>query len=521
MQPLALSQDGKQLLHNLEAADRHKTPHSDDLIHISGVGSNLYFAYEQLRNAAEYSERHLLQRRAIERFLHRNLNLREHTSPLGWELVSELTHSRYLKNDSIPRPVIHAIDEVIQRYVRLANAVRQHHSVGREQLTSWIFQAASVEIEHLLVDHSQIDGFIDFVWQHYREHIDSTRFSEFDEEKYHLALYMAVHRTLFKSDTATIRFYALAARLGPKGGNSLDYFVAVNEMIDDLQRSPLVNRLGRLVNRYGAPMRILREILMNTGDPQAVIRDRGELMARITDECRRQYKSMRKRLNEGIVRSVIFIFITKVLLGVAIEVPYDILTVGAVVWMPLAINTLFPPVYMATLGWGIRTPGKRNTEVIQLLLGRILYQSDEPPVTYRIRRRVTSSAVTKTFNGVYAVGFLLSIAVLAYILYRLHFNIVQGGIFFIFLSVVSFLGFRLLQTSRELEIVDQQKSLWTVATDFFYTPFIRIGNWLSDQYSRVNIVTFVLDLAIELPLKTSLRMIQQWVGFVRDKQEEI
>jgi hypothetical protein len=58
-------------------------------------------------------------------------------------------------------------------------------------------------------------------------------------------------------------------------------------------------------------------------------------------------------------------------------------------------------------------------------------------------------------------------------------------------------------------------------TDFLSSPFVRLGHWLSDKYSKANIVTFVLDLAIELPLKSSLRFVRQWIGFMRDKQEEL
>jgi hypothetical protein len=50
---------------------------------------------------------------------------------------------------------------------------------------------------------------------------------------------------------------------------------------------------------------------------------------------------------------------------------------------------------------------------------------------------------------------------------------------------------------------------------------VRVGHAISDTYSKANIVTFVLDLAIEMPLKTSLRFVRQWIGFMRDKQEEL
>jgi hypothetical protein len=521
MQAKELSADGHKLVASLEAAAVAEKKPGGDLIHVTDVGGRLYFAYEQLRNAAEYSERHLLLRRAIERFLHRNLHLRGTVLGLGRELVNELTQARYLQNDTVAYTTVQYIDAIIERYVKLAAAVSEAHMVPAARLRDWIYQPASVEIEHQLVEHAQTDAFMEFTYQHYRDHLYRGAFDELDDATYEAAVYIAVHRTLFKSDLATIRYYAMVARLGAEGHGSLDYFVHLNQTIDQLYQAALTNRLGRLINRHAAPLRILREVVMATKQPERVLADSSELMARVSSEAGRQYKMMRQRINEGIVRSVVFIFITKVLIGIAIEVPYDLSTAGAIAWLPLTINLVFPPAYMATIGLGVRMPGRRNTEVIQSSLFRILYVTPEPPVSYRVRRRVASPTLTAVFNVVYAITFLVSFSILIYILQRIGYNPVNGTIFFIFLSAVSFFGFRLLESARELEVVESRKSLFSVLFDFFYTPFIRVGQWLSDKYSRLNLVTFFLDLAIELPLKSSLRILQQWVGFIRDKQEEI
>ena len=521
MQTKELSADGQKLVASLAAASAVHKPASGELIHVTDVGGRLYFAYEQLRNAAEYSERHLLLRRAIERFLHRNLHLRGTVQGLGRELVNELTQSRYLQNDTVAYSTVHDIDAIIERYVKLAGAVSAAHTIPAAHLTDWIYQPASVEIEHQLIEHAQTDAYMDFTFQHFRDHLYRDAFSELDDSRYEAAVYIAIQRTLFKSDLATIRYYAMVARLGAGKESSLEYFVLLNQTLDELYQAAITNRIGRLINRNGAPLRILREVVMATKEPEHVLTDHSELMARVASEANKQYKLLRQRINEGIVRSVVFIFITKVLIGLAIEVPYDLLVAGAISWVPLSINLLFPPAYMIAIGLGVRTPGPRNTEVIQDYLKRILYVTPEPPISYRTRRRVASSTLTGIFNFIYAITFLISFGILILILQSLGYNLVNGTIFFVFISVVSFFGFRLLESARELEVVESRKSLLSVLLDFFYTPFIRVGQWLSDKYSRLNLVTFFLDMAIELPLKSSLRILQQWVGFIRDKQEEL
>src|SRR5258708_36708787 len=77
-------------------------PTTAETLHVNHVGSGLYVAYEQLRNAAEYTEDHLLLRRAIERFLHRVRALRVQGTKheVGVELITELTQSGYITNDS-------------------------------------------------------------------------------------------------------------------------------------------------------------------------------------------------------------------------------------------------------------------------------------------------------------------------------------------------------------------------------------------------------------------------------------
>jgi hypothetical protein len=48
-----------------------------------------------------------------------------------------------------------------------------------------------------------------------------------------------------------------------------------------------------------------------------------------------------------------------------------------------------------------------------------------------------------------------------------------------------------------------------------------VGQWLSSKYAKINAVAYFLDVAIELPLKTVLRLIRQWTRFLNEKHDEI
>lgn len=520
MQQLPLSDEAQQLAKSLAQIEKKSTL-ADDTLHAEGVGGSLHFAYEQIRNAAEYSEQHLLMRRAIERFLRRTVNLNR-PGDIGEELVIELTQARYLANDSVAHTTITQIDETMQQFAALY-AKTLKHGQNKVLASKWIFQAASVQLEQMLVPQQRNRIFVDFAYQHYLGALDEKSLSQdVERHQYELAVYCAVHRTIFKSDIATIRDYGLSAQIAKSEGvDPIAYFVGFNRSLDELYQHKLTNHLVRLISQYGAPMRILREIALTDPNLGDLIQDKGRLLSRVAAVTQDQYEQVRQRLNKGIIRSVAFIAITKMLLGIGVEVPYDLVRHGQIVWQPLILNLLFPPLYMATLGASIRPPNQKNFSLIERSIERIMYQTGQPPVRYRLRRRVKSRSTRNFFDGLYGITFTLWLSALGYGLHLLGFNLVSGIIFFVFLSTVSFLGFRLTQAAREYELVESRRSALSFFADFFYTPFIRIGYWLSDTYARINVVTRVLDIMIEMPLKFILRFAQQWVGFLRDKQEEI
>ena len=74
---------------------------------------------------------------------------------------------------------------------------------------------------------------------------------------------------------------------------------------------------------------------------------------------------------------------------------------------------------------------------------------------------------------------------------------------------------------REIEAVDAQQNGVTLLRDFLYMPFVVVGRWISEKYAKVNVVALTLDMVIELPLKTVLRLLQQWGAFISNKKDEL
>jgi hypothetical protein len=271
------------------------------------------------------------------------------------------------------------------------------------------------------------------------------------------------------------------------------------------------------VVKYGAPLRILKELMKETDSVDVLLVDRKKFLAAYETRMQTVYEDVAKRLNRGIIKSIVFLIITKVVIGLAIEIPYDVMLHGYIMWLPLAINILFPPLYMASLKWSFKIPGAVNKQATTQTIDRTLYGTGEDDKTVTLKPKRASAVM----SVLYATMFVVSFSVLVVILALLDFNIVQGIIFFVFLSTASFLGFRLSRMVRELEVFASRQNFFDAIRDFFYTPYIMVGRWISDKYSRVNIITLLLDMVIELPLKTILRMVRQWMRFLNDKRDEM
>lgn len=482
-------------------------------VHVVGAGTTLSTVYEQLRNAAEYTEEHLLLQRAIRRFYQRLYISRAQglIESSGEELIVELTLAGYVKNDSVPIAIAKKISKLATEYydalINLGNS---------KDASTWTLNVLAVEIESLINDHDAQTVFAQFAHDYFVGSIDQTKVFGGPRPDFEVALFVAVHRALLHSDSSTVRALLLK-RYGISPGKNLQLYKSTNEQIDKLLGSEEVEKLFRLVNRQGAPFRVLWRMVEDQPNTVEFLRSKDKFLRAYETQINHEYDQIHHRINRGIVKSIVFLVITKFLVGIAIEVPYDYAVHGAIMWTPLLINLLFPPIYMLLLRATLVIPGSANTVAMCDLMGRFLYGSDEAPVAARRSSRSFGVA----YNFAYALVFLLVFSLVTWLLVSLGFSLVHLMIFFIFLSTASFLGFRLSGMIRELEVVDTNQGGITVVRDFLYMPFVVVGRWISEKYSKMNVIATFLDLAIELPLKTVLRLVRQWSAFISSKKDEL
>lgn len=514
---------GQQFIDMLQRAEAHSKQRNEliksaEKVHIVGAGRTVTAAYEQLRNAAEYTEEHLLLQRAVRRFFRRLFLTRDtqRIAKSGDELAVELTLAGYVENDSLPVATIAQIGTDAARYFSTYQYALDHgNSANAEE---WVIAPLAVQIERLLTDHANRDAFAQFAYRYFTESIDAqSLFKGTVPDNYDASVFIAVHRMLLKSDNGTIRA-ALLDRYQATPEQPEQY-LALNKRLDALLVPESTEKVGRIVNRRGAPLRVLWRMVDDTPDLAELLKHRDKFLGAYEAQINTEYQQMNQKINRGIIKSVIFLIITKFLIGLSIEVPYDYVVHGTLLWTVLLINLFFPPIYMILLRLTLVLPGPANTRALTDRIDAILYA--EKPVINLTVSDTAPGPYSGIFNVLYACLFAIVFGGVGWGLWLLGFSFVHLAIFFIFLSTASFLGFRLSRVIREIETVDAEQNGVSLIRDFLYLPFVVVGRWISENYAKVNIVTLILDMAIELPLKTVIRLIQQWGKFISSKKDEL
>ncbi len=520
----ALHAIGQRLVADLVQAESADEKHRRDLYHaekvnIVGAGGTLTAAYEQLRNAAENTEEHLLLQNAVRRFYKQIFVTRDErlVQASGNELAVELTFAGYVPNDTLTRAQVAAISALAAQHYHLYENLLKRRSLSADSVTNWVLDTLSVQVEQQLSSHLRDAAFVNFANEYLQTVIphDTVVTKNDSSDEYGAALFAAIHKALLKSNTAVIRTTLLQRY--DISTDSVEAYASFNTRVDNLLTSSLTEKLYRVVDRQGTPLRILRRMMEDHQEFVQWLPRREMFLEKFEQQVNREYEQIGRRINRAIIRSVLFLIITKFIIGIAVEVPYDLWAHGQIIWLPLLVNLVFPPFYMVALRLTHTLPGFANTTALVDRVDAMLYGEK----IVLVKQKLGADRYGAVFSALYASFSLVIFGLVLWVLLMLNFSLVHIGIFFVFISAASFLGFRLSRLIRELEIVRSSSNGLTFLRDVIYLPFVVVGQWMSEKYSQVNIVAIILDMLIELPLKTVLRLIRQWGAFIDDRKDKI
>ncbi|MFA5644332.1 MAG: hypothetical protein WC928_02275, partial [Patescibacteria group bacterium] len=242
----------------------------------------------------------------------------------------------------------------------------------------------------------------------------------------------------------------------------------------------------------------------------------------IKEACESKYGKIKNKLWRSGFRSIIYIFLTKSIFVFLLEIP-------AIKWFgeeintfSLAVNVSFPAFLLFIMILFTWSPAQENTKKIIAGVEEIVYTEKRRKHQILLRKPIKRSlAMDIIFNLLYLGGFFITIYVVIRVLTLIHFNWVNITIFLFFLMFVSFFSFRIKREIKKFIIIEPKEGFIGFLFDFFYTPIVAMGKFLSDNASKINIFIFVLDFIIEAPFKVFIEIFDDWLKYMKERKEDL
>jgi hypothetical protein len=492
-------------------------------ITVHAAVSRFSVLYEQIRNAVEYKEDHLLRKGAILRILKRQVVLETDPVIIATNLVRELIGARYLPNATLPDSLIEDATQLIRKYHAVVRS-----RVGGDRLHDWVLGVISAEMEEVLVDASREKALVTFLYEQLVKHI-TVRGAQIEDTERRLQIYMACYRSLVKADEDTVSYKLLRAYL-PEWTKAEEWIddpravaerlVAIQQKVVQRQRHPLSMRFLRAVKPWAVSMSLLVEACLDEKERSELLSSRADVHVAIQRVTERREREARAKLRRGTVRAMIYLLLTKMIFAFVLELPIEWVWYHEISYTALAINLGFPPVLMFFVGSLIRPPGQENRKRIIQGVDELLGATGIPDMELKVpkQRRGLSAFMLRL---IYGITFIITFGLIGLGLNAMNFTWVATLVFYFFLCVVSFFAYRLRQTAREIVVIKPKEHLSSSIVDFFSIPILRAGHWLSVTISRINIFVFFFDFLFEAPFKIFLNVLEEWLSFMKEKKEEL
>lgn len=481
--------------------------------------------YEKLRNAMDYREEEVILRAAIERIIKRRILLGGSGKTIAEPLVRELVWARYFPDNSVSESIIEQVAQKIDVYLLLRSHILPLHGFSETTVSEWIYHLMSSDIAQLLHPNKEKELTASFMFQMLKTHITLDSQSEQTKDA---QTFIAIRRSFSRDDIAFLRYHLFAQFFGPLTPDTVlhiakDFLNGYKEIQKQLSHSHKDQVFG-YVKRKTAVFFILEDLLKAYGsDIRTLAHDEGELKKAVFQACEARYLGIGSKVRRAIIRSVAFIFLTKVFIAFSVEASVESLLYGQVLWRSIVINTTVPALLMIVVGFFLRPPGDANSERIFSYIKTLLFDEEPKLGMSLIISKATEQSkplLTSVFTILWLLAFILSFGLLIFILTKLNFHPISQVIFLFFLSLVSFLSYRIGLMSR-MYTVEENPGVISPIIDFFFMPIIRVGRHLTEGIYQINVILFIFDFIIETPFKGLFAFFEQWFFFLHAKREEL
>lgn len=507
----------------------HIQSQRESTVFVSRTVSALATLYEKARNAVEFRAEHLVRRAAIERIVKRHIMLGENAETIAEHLSIELMWAKYIDSSLVNEQKSNELTTIIKRYL----FIKQHvfGISGKNNGISWstMLGLASSEIDETIVSPQKRAALVNFVYQACRQRIS---IPHIEEKQHDIQIYIAIERSFAQADNALISYHLLRIMYpdwftvtDDTIGNHVDTFIDQVHYIQENLFLPVNAPIVRHLRTELPPFRLLRDLFLEQKETElrSIIENTEKLDSVLEELANKRYHEIGTKVRRAVVRSIIYIFLTKMVFALALETPYDLFIAKKLDYIPLFINLLFPPALLYFVAGFIKIPGAENTKLLVAKTKDILHHFDEVKTSGKLytgtikNNRPILSAVFTIF---YIAAFAISFGIIAFILSKLHFNYVSQIIFIFFVALVSIFAYRIRQSAKEYEVEERQGILEPLI-DFFFLPILHAGDRLSKGIAKINFFMFLFDFVLEAPLKVIFGVVEEWIRFIRMKKEEI
>lgn len=516
-----LSTLAKYLIDSLEEKE-HKH-HDERRITVNPIVSKFASWYEKFRNAMQFNEDEVILRASIERILKRRLLLGGTGKTTAEPLVKELLWARYLPDGDIGASVVKHIEEVIDIYLELRLKVIAKHKFSESIINDWTYDLMSADIQYILNPKKPKELIANFMFHVLK---DDVMIEDEKPETKDAQVFMAVRKAFSRDDLAFLRYHMFCQYFGRLTPKTLDFTVEhfvqgyneIHRQMNYVHR----DRIYTYVKRRTAAFFIFDDILHSQKENlKTILESEEELKQVVFEACEKRYKGISVRVRTAIIRSFVFILLTKLGFAFFVEGTYEKIVYGHILVNQMAINVAVPPLLMIIVGLFIRPPGQDNSERIFKYISQLLYE-DDPVLGNKllIAKAKTDKGFMTAFNILWLCAFVISFGAMVLVLTRLGFNPVSQFVFLFFLAIVSFLAYRITLLANVYRVGEKQ-GFGTLLVDFLFMPVIRVGRKLTQSIAQVNIFLMLFDFFIEAPFKSLFAFFDQWFYYLHAKTEEL
>jgi len=510
----------EEIFDDIKSEQSYNVLHQEDgrTVSVNSFTHNVGSFYEKIRYMVDYKDEHNIARDAVARMLKRIL-LYHNKEKVGEMLLKELVSGRYIPNDVVSEKISELIKGIVAKYFSLASSLGLTDELA--------VHLASSEIELYLNPRVSESAVANGFYKVAKKRIvrDDIGF----DVNFDICLYIACRKKIFDEDIHGLRYFVIQW-LFPglrtfKAGDPIpdgmeQKMAAALRDIDECLESPLLSKLMSRLRNEGVYFSLVHEMIKQNGMGAKLYFDsQTALEQKVREMMTDIYAAKKKLLARSGIQAVVYVLATKIVIALAVEVPYEYFFLNHLDYLALGVNVIFHPLLLMTMVNTAPKGDAKNTDAIVEGLSNILYGGEQKPIY--IKRAGPGGFASFVYGILYVILYVVVLGGIFTILNKLNFNIASITLFLLFLGLVSYFGIRIRHKARQWIVSTKRTSLPALAWDYFTLPVVKTGKYLGEKFSTVNVFVFILDFIIETPFKIILGTFDNFVSYLNDKRDEL